>query len=185
MKTFIYNTKNPLGNPTGLKIVAVGTIVIIVCIEVKLLPIVLPQILKGKGNIDVLLYPLMLDIIPFLYPMTKWINLNLIHYRKYRALQEVVQSAQLVDYDKNKFSIFNTPKVLAGVKVVCKQSNDNLEITIYPKGIKNSDKVNMLTDRLQEAFGMTVISVNKHLTHTTYSLGNISAKKKELHNDDF
>lgn len=187
MKKIILNTKNPMGNPTGLRIAVLVTTIVIVCVEAKLIPTIVPLFLKGKGNINILLYPLLLYIIPFLYFIWKWINLNIIHFREYRSLKKVIQSAQLIDFDdKNSTSIFGMRKVVAGVKVVYKKlNNGNIEISFYPNGIKNSDRVDKLTDRLQEAFSMTVISINQELTHTTYLLGNISANKREVHDNDF
>lgn len=186
MKKIILNTKNPMGNPTGLRIAVLVTTIVVVCVEVKLLPTVIPQVLNSKGNANILLYPLLLYIIPFSYPLLKWINLNLFHYSEYRNLKEVIQSSQLIDYDKNKTSIFNMRKATAGVKVIYKKSDSGkVEISFYPQGIKNSDKIGLLTERLQEAFGMTVYSVDKQLTHTTYFLGDISLNKKEVNDNDF
>lgn len=187
MKKFTLNTKNPVGNPTGLRIAILVTTIVVVCVEFKLLPIVVPQFLHSKGNINVLLYPLLLYIIPFSYPLLEWLNLNFIHHNEYEALKKVIQSAQLVDYiDIEKISILGLRQVIAGVKVTYERLNNcDIEISFYPNGIKNSDRVSQLTERLQEAFGMTVYSVDKQLTHTTYFLGDISLNKKEIDDNDF
>ena len=77
-------------------------------------------------------------------------------------------------------------EVVAGVKVVYKKlANGNIEIAFYPNGIKNSDRISQLTNRLQEAFDLTVISVDNQLTHTIYVLGDISSNKKEVNDNDF
>ncbi|PAB50508.1 hypothetical protein [Lactobacillus johnsonii] len=187
MKKFTLNTKNPLGSPTGLRVALLVITVVVVIIEVKLLPIVMPQVLNGKGNLNILLSPLLLYIIAFSYSLLKWINLNLIHYHEYKSIKKVIQSTQLIDYaDKDKISIFGLRQVIAGVKVNYEElNNGNIKISFFANGIKNSERVGSLTERLQEAFGMTVISVNKKLTHTTYLLGDISNNKKEVNNDDF
>lgn len=187
MHKFVYDTKKPLGSPTGFRALAIVMLLIIMFIYIKLLPTTLPRIVMNEESINVLFYSFFLLIVPVIYPLLKWINLHVIHYKEFQALKKVIQSAQLVDYeDKNKTSIFSIRQVIAGAKVMYKQlANGNVEVIFYPDGIKNSDRVGQLTDRLQEAFGMTVLSVNKQLTHTTYLLGNISHNKKEVNNDDF
>ena len=143
--------------------------------------------MKNEESINALIYPLFFFILPVIYPLEKWINLNVIHYKEFQKLKKVIQSAELVDYDdKNKTSIFSMRQVIAGVKVIYEKiGNGDIEISFYPNGIKNSDRVRQLTDRLQEAFDLTVISVDNQLTHTTYVLGDISSNKKEVNNDDF
>lgn len=187
MHKFIFDTKKPLGSPTGFRTLELVIILIVAFIEFKLAPSVLYRIIKHEESINVLLYPFLLLILPIVYPVIKWINLNIVHYKEFQALKKVIQSAQLIDYaDKNKISIFNLREVVAGVKVVYKKlDNDNIEIIFYPNGIKNSDRINQLTNRLQEAFDLTVISVDNQLTHTTYVLGDISSNKKEVHDNDF
>lgn len=187
MHKFTYDTKKPLGSPTGLRVLTIVTIIIIALLEFKLLPNTLLRIIKNEESINVLFYPFFLIIVPVICPLWKWINFNIVHYKDFYALKKVIQSAQLIDYaDKRNTSIFSIRQVIAGVKVVCRKiNNGNIEIIFYPNGIKNSDRVGQLTDRLQEAFGMTVISVDKQLTHTTYLLGDISNNKKEVNNDDF
>ncbi|MCT7704997.1 hypothetical protein RON43_01760 [Lactobacillus gasseri] len=187
MNRFTYDTKKPLGSPTGFRALAIVMILIITFIYIKLLPTTLPRIVKNEESNNVLIYPFFLLILPIIYPLEKWINLHVIHYKEFQALKKVIQSAQLVDYDdKNKTSIFSIRQVIAGAKVMYKKlANGNIEVTFYPNGIKNSDRVSQLTDRLQEAFGLTVISIDKQLTHTTYLLGYISLNKKEVNDNDF
>ena len=187
MNRFTYDTKKPLGSPTGFRALAIVMILIITFIYIKLLPTTLPRIVKNEESNNVLIYPFFLLILPIIYPLEKWINLHVIHYKEFQALKKVIQSAQLVDYDdKNKTSIFSIRQVIAGEKVMYKKlANGNIEVTFYPSGIKNSDRVSQLTDRLQEAFGLTVISIDKQLTHTTYLLGDISLNKKEVNDNDF
>ncbi len=187
MHKFVYDTKKPLGSPTGFRVLAIVIIFIIALIYIKLLPTTLPRIIKNEESNNVLFYPFFLLIVPVICPLWKWINFNIIHYKKFYALKKVIQSAQLIDYaDKNSISIFGMREVIAGVKVVYKKlANGNIEVTFYPNGIKNSDRVSQLTDRLQEAFDLTVISVDNQLTHITYVLGDISSNKKEVHDNDF
>ncbi|MCT3322091.1 hypothetical protein [Lactobacillus johnsonii] len=187
MHKFVYDTKKPLGSPTGFRVLAIVIILIITFIYIKLLPTTLPRIIKNEESNNVLFYPFFLLIVPVICPLWKWINFNIIHYKEFYALKKVIQSAQLVDYDdKNKTSIFSMRQVVAGIKVIYEKiSNGDIEISFYPNGIKNSDRVRQLTDRLQEAFDLTVISVDNQLTHTTYVLGDISSNKKEVNNDDF
>lgn len=186
MNRFTFDTKKPLGNPNGIRVFVIAIIIMIVFLEFKLLPTTLPKIIHSKERLNVFLYPFLLLIIPVLYPLWKWVNLNVIHHREFLALKKVVQAAQLIDYDnESKLTIFGMRDVVAGVKIFYKKIGNKVEITCYPNGIKNSDRVSQLTDRLEEAFGITVYSVNRELTHTTYLLGDISSNKQEVHENDF
>ncbi|TVV01409.1 hypothetical protein FOF70_08655 [Lactobacillus gasseri] len=187
MHKFVYDTKKPLGSPTGFRVLAIVMILIITFIYIKLLPTTLPRIIKNEESINILIYPFFLLILPIIYPLEKWINLHVFHYKEFHALKKVIQSAQLIDYaDKNSISVFGMREVVAGVKVVYKKlANGNIEIAFYPNGIKNSDRISQLTNRLQEAFDLTVISVDNQLTHTIYVLGDISSNKKEVNDNDF
>lgn len=186
MHKFIFDTKKPLGDPNGFRALTIVIILVIALIEYKLLPNALPKIIKNEESIDILIYPFFFLIISIIYPLCKWINQNIVHHKEFKSLKHVIQSAQLIDYDdKSKTTIWNMRNVIAGVKIVYRETNNGIEITFYPNGIKNSDRVSQLTDRLQEAFDLTVYSVDKQLTHTTYSLGDIDLNKKEVNNDDF
>lgn len=187
MHKFVYDTKKLLGSPNSLRVLTIVIIIVVAFLEFKLLPNTLLRIIKNEESINVLFYPFFLLIVPVICPLLKWINLHVIHYKEFQDLKKVIQSAQLVDYDdKNKTSIFSMRQVIAGAKVMYKKlANGNIEVIFYPNGIKNSDRVSQLTDRLQEAFGLTVISVDKRLTHTTYLLGDISLNKKEVNDNDF
>lgn len=89
MNRFTYDTKKPLGSPTGFRALAIVMILIITFIYIKLLPTTLPRIVKNEESNNVLIYPFFLLILPIIYPLEKWINLHVIHYKEFQALKKV------------------------------------------------------------------------------------------------
>lgn len=178
----ILDTKKPLGNPTGLRIMLGSTLILSIGVETQVAPHII-----ANGNTAALLYPLAINIIPLIYPISKLVKLRLVNYKKYNALMKIVHSEQLIDYDtsRKETSTFNQKKVLYGVKIILEEISDGLRITFYPNGIKHSDKVKELGSRLEEAFKMNVLSVDSNLDYTTYVLRNVEHQKMGVTNNDF
>ena len=180
-KKFVLDTKKPLGSPSGLRVALGATMLISIAIETQVTPSYITT-----GNITGLAYPLLINIIPAVYPVGKWINLNIINHREYRALKKIINAKQLVDYgDKSEKTIFGLRKIKYGVKVVYQETDKGVKITFYPNGIKHRDEVAKLGSRLEEAFNMNVLSVDSDLDSTTYMLSDVNHQKMEVREDDF
>lgn len=98
----------------------------------------------------------------------------------------IINAEQLVDYaPSGQTSIFGQRAVLYGVKVIYEQNDDQIIITFFPRGIKHSDSVQALGDRIQEAFGMSVVERDDELSFSRYVLRDIRNEKMEVSENDF
>lgn len=176
------DTKKPLGSPNGIRIGIIAGLVCAVWIDTR----IAPQVAVTR-NYTSLLYPFVILIIPVLYPLFKWIKLNIIHRKVYKALMDIVHAEQLVEYspDKNKTGLMDQPLVLFGVKIIYEEKDDKVYITFYPRGIKRSDSVRDLGSRLEEALNMNLISKNQTLQYTQYVLSNVESQRTEVNDNDF
>lgn len=180
-KKLVLDTKKPLGNPNGLKMVLGVTLLSSISLEYK----VAPQLISTK-NYTALIYPFLLNIIPLVYPCWKWINLHVINHKIYKKLMRVVHSEQLIDYaDKKETTTFDERKVVYGVKLVYEKTTEGTYITVYPNGIKHSDATRALNSRLEETFNMNVLSVDNQLSYTRYLLRSVGKQQMRVTEDAF
>lgn len=172
-KKIVLDTKKPLGNPNGIRLILGTTLIGSIAVEIQ----IAPQAISTK-NLTMLIYPLLINIIPLGYPCWKWVNLHIINYKIYKQLMSIVHSEQLIDYgDKKETTTFNERKVVYGVKLVYEESTDGTYITVYPNGIKHSDATQTLNSRLEETFNMNVLSVDHQLSYTRYLLRDVDKQQ--------
>lgn len=181
IKKLVLDTKNPLGNPNGVKMALGVTLLSSIGLEYK----VAPQFINA-GNYTALAYPFLINIIPLGYPCWKWVNLHIVNYKIYKQLMNIVHSEQLIDYgDKKETTTFGERKVEYGVKIVYEETAEGTYITVYPNGIKHSDATQTLNSRLEETFNMNVLSVDHQLSYTRYLLRNVDKQKMGVTEDAF
>lgn len=89
IKKLVLDTKNPLGNPNGVKMALGVTLLSSIGLEYK----VAPQFINA-GNYTALAYPFLINIIPLGYPCWKWVNLHIVNYKIYKQLMNIVHSEQ-------------------------------------------------------------------------------------------
>lgn len=107
------DTEKPLGNPNGIRAGIMVTLLGSTAIEVQVAPHWI-----STGQYSLITYPLLLNIIPALYPIGQWIRQHIVLRRVYKRLERIIHSEQLVDYKSNKQdSILGQRKVIAGVKI--------------------------------------------------------------------
>lgn len=175
------DTEKPLGNPNGIRAGIMVTLLGSTAIEVQVAPHWI-----STGQYSLITYPLLLNIIPALYPIGQWIRQHIVLRRVYKRLERIIHSEQLVDYKSNKQdSILGQRKVIAGVKIDYRETTYGTYITFYPRGIKHSDIVRNLSKRLEENFGIPVIAVDNQATYTRYYLRDLSGQKLEVIDNDF
>lgn len=173
--------EKPLGNPNGIRAGIMVTLLGSTAIELQVAPYWI-----STGQYSLITYPLLLNIIPALYPIGKWIKQHVMLRRVYGKLERIIHSEQLVDYETDKQkSILGQRKVIAGVKIDYRETTYGTYITFYPRGIKHSDAVRNLSKRLEENFGIPVIAVDNQATYTRYYLRDLSGQKLEVINNDF
>lgn len=187
LKKLTLDTKTPLGSPNGVKMAFGFTLIITIALEIQLIPRAMKSLSTNNVTTDYLILPLLLNIIPFIYPLGKWINWHISNHKIYNILMQIVRSEKLIDYSENKQDrdIFNQRKVIAGVKIVYEETYDGIYLTFYPRGIRNNDGARMLSRRLEELFNLSVIGVNNQLTYTTYLLRDVEKQNYEVSNNDF
>lgn len=175
------DTEKPLGNPNGIRAGVIVTLLGSMGIEIQ----VVPQWIS-TGQYSLITYPLLLNIIPVLYPIGQWVRQHIILRRVYKRLERIIHSEQLIDYETGKQeTILGQRKVIAGVKIEYKETTYGIYITFYPRGIKHSDTVRTLGKRLEENFGVPVIAVDNQATYTRYYLRDLSGQKMEVTENDF
>ncbi|QYN55651.1 cell division protein FtsK [Lactobacillus panisapium] len=182
-KKLTLDTKKPLGNPIGLKVETFATLIIIIGVEGQL---VFRHIVNYK-NLYGLLYPFLLLIIPLSCPTWKWIKWHFLNREVYNILIQIIRSENLIDYSENKEQRdpFNQRKVIAGVKIVYEEKNNEICLTFYPRGIKNNNAVKTLSQRLEELFNLSVSGVDNQRTYTKYLMSDVSAQSYSVTDYDF
>lgn len=175
------DTEKPLGNPNGIRAGIIVTLLGSTAIEMQ----VAPQWIS-TGQYSLITYPLLLNIIPAIYPIGQWIKQHIILRRVYKRLERIIHSEQLIDYETNKQeSVLGQRQVIAGVKIEYKETTYGTYIAFYPRGIKHSDTVRTLSRRLEENFGIPVIAVDNQAIYTRYYLRDLDGQKMEVTDNDF
>lgn len=177
---FVLDTKNPLGNPSGIRVSLCGAILATIAAEAKI-----AKSITIFGRTDLFIFPLFILILPMIYPMKKWFDLNIKNRKICQPLMEVVTAEQLVDYEKDQTTVFGIRKVKNGVLIKVNEDDYNIHLQFIPRGIKRSDAVYDLTQRLTEAFNMTAEPEDGPKNAACYRLVKTAKQQIKVTNDDF
>lgn len=86
---------------------------------------------------------------------------------------------------RKKTTTFNEKEVEYGVKIIYEETLEGIYLTFYPNGIKHSDAIQTLNNRLEETFNMNVLSVDHQLSYTKYLLRDVDKQQMGVTDDAF
>lgn len=183
LRKLVYDTKKPLGDPNGVKMGTLFVVAIVLVLEKKLL-----ESGKVAWRSPLLFWPFLLLIIPVFFPVSKWVSQHIVYRDVYKKLDEVAHSSSLIDYESSKVGPgpMGSKMVIAGVRFIYEENEDrSITITVYPRGIKNSDRCSQLTNRFQEMFNSAIYSVDTTYDHTTYKLADVRKQRLNVYDMSF
>lgn len=113
----------------------------------------------GSGVSTVmLLLPLIVVLVKPCFNLMKL----LINYSLMFDLRKLAQSAGLVEY---RDGVISSSVIFDYV-----ETKNAIKITVYPNGVKNSDRVYQLSQRMSEIFGLTAFIDHEELRAVTYCM---------------